>query len=183
MRTIDTRCVAVFTARSPQRILQEGGSQAWALDAARVRALPFIVCVQNQNNPNRDFSDASEPHGSAFLVGRISDVVPAPEDVTSGRWIIQISEYSTIQNPKNVWQGRRNPVRYGQLEEFDIDVDNLTFHSVAEIQKDFAPPPQISVTPMADDGGAAPISIATAKRGLAAFYGVSLDAIEVVIRG
>jgi hypothetical protein len=183
MSTTDTRCVAVFTARSPQRILQEGGSQAWALDAARVRTLPFLVCVQNQNNPDRDFSDASEPHGSAFLVGRISDVIPSPEDPNSGRWMIQISEYSTVQNPKNVWQGWRNPVKYGSLEDFDIDVSKLVFHSVAEIQKDLGPSPQQPTPPQADDGGTAPISIAVAKRGLAAFYGVPPDAVEIVIRG
>ncbi|MCA7118340.1 MAG: hypothetical protein LGL72_02780 [Acidibrevibacterium sp.] len=183
MSTTDTRCVAVFTARSPQRILQEGGSQAWALDAARVRTLPFLVCVQNQNNPDRDFSDASEPHGSAFLVGRISDVIPSPEDPNSGRWMIQISEYSTVQNPKNVWQGWRNPVKYGSLEDFDIDVSKLVFHSVAEIQKDLGPSPQQPTPPRADDGGTAPISISVAKRGLAAFYGVPPDAVEIVIRG
>ena len=186
MNTTDTRCVAVFTARSPQRILQEGGSQAWALDAARVRTLPFLVCIQNQNNPDRDFSDASEPHGSAYLVGRISDVVPSQEDPTSGRWMIHISEYATVQNPKNVWQGWRNPVKYGALEEFDIDVSQLVFHSVAEIQKDLPPAPpqqQHPTAQRADDGGTVPISIAAAKRGLAAFYGVLPDTIEIVIRG
>jgi hypothetical protein len=183
MDTLDTRCVAVFTARSPQRIVREGGSQAWSLDAARVRTLPFVVCIQNQNNPDRDFSDASEGHGSAFLVGRISDVVPSPEDLTSGRWMIQISEYSIIRNPKNVWQGWRNPVKYGSLEDFDIDGSKLAFHSVAEIQRDMGVPPQQPTPPLADDGGSSPISIATAKRGLSTFYGVPPDAIEIVIRG
>jgi hypothetical protein len=183
MNTTDTRCVAVFTARSPQRILQEGGSAAWALDAARVRALPFLVCIQNKNNPDRDFSDASEPHGSAYLVCRISDVIPSPEDPNSGRWMIRISEYSTVQNPKNVWQGWRNPVKYGALEDFDIDVSKLVFHSVNEIQKDLGPPPRQPIAPAADDGGTAPISIVAAKRGLAAFYGVPPEAIEIVIRG
>jgi len=183
MNLTDTRCVAVFTARSPQRILKEGGSQAWALDAARVRTLPFLVCIQNQNNPDRDFSDASEPHGSAYLVGRISDVVPSPEDPTSGRWLIQISEYSTVQNPANVWQGWRNPVKYGALEDFGIDVNKLVFHSVAEVQKDLAPSPQQAISLAAGDEGTAPISIGAAKRGLAAFYGVPPEAIEIVIRG
>jgi hypothetical protein len=145
--------------------------------------LPFLVCVQNQNNPDRDFSDASEPHGSAFLVGRISDVIPSPEDPNSGRWMIQISEYATVQNPKNVWQGWRNPVKYGALEDFDIDVSKLVFHSVADIQKDLDPSPQQPKLPQADDRGAAPISITVAKRGLAAFYGVPPDAVEIVIRG
>lgn len=183
MTIIDTRCVAVFTARSPQRILREGGSQAWALDDVRVRTLPFLVCVQNKNNPNRDFSDASEPHGSAFLVGRITDVVPSPEDPTSGRWMIQIGEYSTVQNPKNVWQGWRNPVKYGTLEDFDIDVSKLKFHSVANVRMELAPAQPSPLLRAADDVDVAPISIASAKLGLAAFYGVPPEAIEIVIRG
>jgi len=184
-KDIDTRCVAVFTARSPQRILREGGSQAWALDPARVRLLPFLVCVQNQNNPDRDFSDASEPHGSAFMIGRISDVIPAPEDPKSGRWQISINEFSTIQNPTNVWKGWRNPVKYTTLEEMGIDLATVVFHPVTEIQKDLGTPASASSQParVSDDGSPLPISIASAKLGLAAFYGVPHDAIEIVIRG
>jgi hypothetical protein len=179
----DTRCVAVFTARSPQRILREGGSGNWTLDAARVRTLPFLVCIQNQNNPDRNFSDASEPHGSAYMVARISDVIPASGEGEPERWLIQISEYCTIQNPKNVWQGWRNPVKYGTLEDFDIDVDKLQFHSVSEIQEDLGPPSRKAAPAIEDDGGTAPISIAAAKKGLAAFYDIAPEAIEIVIRG
>jgi hypothetical protein len=183
MTTTDTRCVAVFTARSPQRILNEGGSQAWSLDASRVRTLPFIVCVQNQNNPDRDFSDASEPHGSAFLIGRISDVVPSQEDPTSDRWMVQISEFATVRNPRNVWQGWRNPVKYGSLEDFGIDLSELDFRPLSEFQKD--PPPSLSLPAPTPEHAkdTAPISITAAKRGLAAFYGVPPDAIEIIIRG
>ena len=49
------QCVAVFTARSPNRILREERSQAWALDANRARKAAYLVCVQNQHNPDRDF--------------------------------------------------------------------------------------------------------------------------------
>jgi hypothetical protein len=181
---MDTDCIAVFTARSPSRIVREGGSQAWTLDAARVRKLPYLVCVQNLNNPDRDFSDASEPHGSAYLVGRIADVVPSPEDPNSGRWMIQISEYSTIQNPDNVWKGWRNPVKYGRLEEFKIELDKLKFHSVSEFQKDLRHP-ELSrpSAPPQSNSLISPMPLSAAKLSLAAFYDVPLDAIEIIIRG
>jgi hypothetical protein len=181
----DTRCVAVFTARSPNRIIKEGGSQAWALDPTRVRVLRFLVCVQNQNNPDRNFSDASEPHGRVFLVGKISDVVPSEDDHENPRWRICIDEYSTYADGTNAWQGWRNPVRYTTLEEMGINLDKLTFHSVSEAQKDFAKAAEESSRPVqtTDDGSCPAISIANAKLGLAAFYGVPPEAIEIIIRG
>jgi hypothetical protein len=97
--------------------------------------------------------------------------------------MIQISEYSTVQNPKNVWQGWRNPVKYGALEYFDIDINKPVLHSVNEFQKDVGPPPRQSIAPAAHDGGTAPIFIVAAKRGLAVFYGVPSEAIEIVILG
>lgn len=176
-------CVAVFTARSYHRILREGGCQAWALDANRARKCGYLVCVQNQHNPDRDFSDASEAHGAVFMVGKISDVIPAPEDPGGGRWQICVSEYST-HTVMNAWKGWRNPVRYTTLEEMGISLDGLVFHSVADAQHDLgsSEAPAVAVRKQ-DDGSVIPLSIANAKAALAAYYGVGPEAIEIVIRG
>ena len=175
-------CVAVFTARSPRRIIEEGGSAAWALDANRARKATYLICIQNQHNPDRDFSDASEAHGMAFLVGKISDVVPAPD--RPDRWLIRISEFAFVQK-KDAWKGWRNPVRYTTLTEFGIDPDGLTFKPLTETS-DFAPSPETAPPAVHATGGrnhVAPISMAEAKPALAAFYGVTPEAIEIVIRG
>jgi hypothetical protein len=176
MPPTNNRCVAVFTARSPDRVVREGGSQAWVLDANRVRKLPYLVCIQNLHNDDRDFSDATEPHGSVFLVGKISDVVPSADD--GSRWLIEISEFCRLSDPTNVWLAWRNPVKYGTLEDFNIDPDTLVFEPITK-------PQQMGATksPVLASGGATPISIAAAKQGLAAFYDVSPEAIEIVIRG
>ncbi len=181
----DTRCVAVFTARSPNRIIEEGGSQAWALDPARVRVLPFLVCVQNQNNPDRNFSDASEPHGRVFMVGKISDVVPSDDDHDTPRWKICIDQFSTYADGTTAWKGWRNPVKYTTLEEMGINLDKLKFHSVEDTQKDLAEAAGESPRQpqKMDDGSHPAISIANAKLGLATFYGVPPEAIEIIIRG
>lgn len=176
--------IAVFTARSPQRIIREGGSQAWTLDPARARKCRYLICVQNQNNPDRDFSDASEPHGSVYMVGKISDVVPS-QDEPGNRWKICISDYHVL-TIMNAWKGWRNPVRYTTLEEMGIDPDKLTFNSVKDIQRDMGVPVDQQVQePLIeqDEGSIAPLSMAQAKPRLAAFYGVTPDAIEIVIRG
>ena len=177
--------VAVFTARSPQRILREGGSQAWALDPTRARKCRYLICVQNQNNPDRDFSDASEPHGSVYMVCKISDVVPSQDD-PGNRWKICISEYS-IYSVLDAWKRWRNPVRYTTLEEMGIDPDKLAFHSVKDVQRDMSVPVEQQALhealPEQDDGSIAPLSMAQAKPRLAAYYSVPQEAIEIVIRG
>lgn len=177
--------IVVFTARSPERIVREGGSSAWVLNTARAENCEFIVCTQNQRN---SWGDANRKHGSAFMIGRISGLEPMPSEGGPPRWLIAISEYSLIDVP-NVWQGWRNPVRYATLEDLGIDPAAL----------DFVPMPPRSADPTVDpvsEGGdaeeappapSAPagkgLSIAEAKSGLAATFGVSPDAIEIVIRG
>jgi len=142
--------------------------------------------VQNQNSLDRDFSDASVAHGGVFMVGKISDVIPDPQEPSGGRWQICISEY-TIHTVMNAWKGWRNPVKYTTLEEMRIDREALAFRSVPDGQRDLGLTTGQQVPALApsqqDDGSVVPQSIARAKAGLAAFYGVSPEAIEIVIRG
>jgi hypothetical protein len=180
MSKVDTRCVAVFTARSPDRVIREGGSQAWVLDANRVRKTPYLVCVQNLHNNDRDFSDATEPHGSVFLVGKISDVVPS-DDGDGERWKVEISEFARVKDPTNVWLAWRNPVKYGSLETFGIDLASLTFEPMPNGSKQAGA--HRTTVAVAGSDEVAPLSISAAKSGLAAFYGVPQEAIEIVIRG
>ena len=95
--------VVVFTARSTERIVAEGGSEASVLNGARARRCDYLVCTQNTHG---DWGDGHEPHGSAFLVGKLDDVVPSPEN--KDRWVIKISEYARVSLP-NKWDGGRNP--------------------------------------------------------------------------
>src|SRR5580658_5524446 len=95
--------VVVFTARSPERIVREGGSQRWVLNAARAKQCKWLVCTQNRHNPDHEFSDATEPHGTAFLLGKISGIRSAREvDDKEERWLIEISEFARINIP-DVW--------------------------------------------------------------------------------
>lgn len=116
--------VAIFTARNRREILEDGGSRDWRLDADRARRSEFLVCTQNRHNPDHDFGAPDAPHGAAFLIGRITDVVRSPEP---GRWLIRIREYVACDIP-NIW-GKlghaRYPVRYTTLEELGIDLGQL----------------------------------------------------------
>ncbi|WP_375767203.1 hypothetical protein NR798_36800 [Archangium gephyra] len=167
--------VLVFTARSPKKILEQGGSQAWVLDRNRARGYEYLICAQNTHTT---WGDATEPHGSAFLVGRISDLVPAPDD--QERWLIRISEYARVNIP-NAWQGWRNPVRYTTLEDLGLDPSKLNFEPAPEVPEERI---EQSVThPARPTGAVRPLTIAEAKQGLAAQFGVGIDDIEIIIRG
>ena len=121
--------IVVFTARSPQRIVREGGSQAWLLKPARAKQCTWLVCTQNLHNPDHEFSDATEPHGSGFLIGKISGVRHSQEKGDEHRWIIEISEFARI-NYANLWDRGRNPVRYASLEDLGIDSSSLQWEPV-----------------------------------------------------
>jgi hypothetical protein len=171
--------VMVFTARSPDRIVAEGGSQAWTLNPARAKLARWLVCTQNRHNPDHEFSDATEPHGAAFLVGKISGIKKSQEEGSEDRWIIEISEYARIIPPMlDAWEGWRNPIRYLSLEDLKIDVTQLTFKKMSE-QTGQAKGGEASAGPVSTRM----LTIAEAKKALAETYGVKPEAIEITIRG
>jgi hypothetical protein len=168
--------VIVFTARSPNRIIDEGGSQAWVLNPARAKLCKWLVCTQNRHNPDHEFSDATEPHGSAFLIAKVSAIAPSPEGRKS-RWIIEISEYARINKP-DVWEHWRNPVRYTSLSELGISIDKLKFTPMLNAKE-----PPARREPTAPTWPPATLTIPEAKKALAATFGVKPDAVEITIRG
>lgn len=167
--------IVVFTARSPDRIIREGGSQAWVLNPARAKRAKWLVCTQNRHHPDHEFSDATEPHGTAFLIGKISGIVPSLE--TPDRWMIDISEFARISMP-SIWHGR-NPVRYTHLQEVVFaDIRSLKFEPMP--QRDAAKPIEQRAEPASSPHA---LTIAEAKKALALTFGVKPEAVEITIRG
>ena len=169
-----TPCLVVLTARGPARLLSDGGSQAWRLKPDNVLRLKYCVCVQNRHNGH--WGGADQEHHSAFLLGRISDVVPSPE--TPNRYLVKFSEYARIDS-LNAWPGLRNPVRYGALEDFGIsDPDALTWHPMPEARTGG----RTGEVQDEDKDGFGPLTIPEAKAGLALGLGVPESAIEISIK-
>jgi hypothetical protein len=162
--------VAVFTSKSVETILADGGSQSWALDRVRAARCDYLVVCRNAN----DQPEGCEPHGSAFLVGKISDVVASTE--TPGRFKINISHFAHV-DWEDEWGGARNPVAYWKDSDYKDengkirDFKALEFHKV----EDFA-------VKRASNGAPAVLTIAAAKAGLAASFNVPETAIEITIR-
>jgi hypothetical protein len=120
------RAVCVLTGHNIQRIIAEGGLQAWGLDAEEIKDCEYIVCIQNQN-----FLGALAPHHTAFLVGRLKEAVPPRKTGAENQWILLFSEYAMIDVP-NAWPGYQNPVFYTDLESFGIASNLLKFQSTPE---------------------------------------------------
>ena len=174
MKTI-SRCsvICVLTARGPDRLLEEGGSQAWVLDHNRAKACKYVLCVQNNRGAGNEWGTPTKAHHSAFLVGKLKDVVRADsaEDGYEDRWLLTFSEYAEIDVP-GAWPGNRNPVLYSDLENFNIDPASLVFKPMPERQPRTSKPPSIRT-----------LSIAEAKEALSQTFGVSPSAIEITVRG
>jgi hypothetical protein len=139
----------------------------------------WLVCTQNRHNPNYEFSDATEPHGTGFLLGRISGIQRSLEEREEDRWVIRISEFARINYP-NLWDHGRNPVRYASLEELGIDPSILKWEPMPQPVDGIQ---AASEAFSANKSAIRPLSMAEAKQGLALTFNVPAGAIEITIRG
>jgi hypothetical protein len=168
---MSSKTAVVFTAKSIERILKEGGTSSWRLDRNHARQCEFAVCTRNAH---ADWVEGPEAHHAAFLVGKVSDVVPASE---AGRYLIQFSEYALVTVP-DAWKGDRNPIKYADIKDLGIDPAKLKWRPMPE-------PSEIpELTPHAKPSATgSPLTMAEAKKGLALTFGVKPEAIEITIRG
>jgi hypothetical protein len=163
--------VAVFTFKSIERILAEGGTSSWRLDRNHARQATYAVLTRNAH---ADETEGPESHHTAFLIGKIKDVVPVG---SNGRFLILFREYALI-DIADAWDGGRNPVSYRSLDHFGIDPSTLEWKPMPEPKK---PAPIVaSPAPMPGISG---LTLAEAKRGLAITFGVPPEAIEITVRG
>ena len=162
--------LALFTTKSAQACLDIGGTQSWALNRENAKKCRYAVLCRN---PDADWG-GKELHRTAFMIGRLSPVVPSTE--TPGRWMLTFDEYALIDKPE-VWKDWRNPVRYTTFAKLGI--------SLAEIK--FKPMPRKAkgseATSLSKTETPTRIDISTAKRWVAAYYNVSPEAVEITIRG
>jgi len=167
----------VFTSQTVERMARWGGSQAWVVDAKRVRACQYLVCSWNSLGEFMQTPE-SHQHREAFLVAKITSVEPSSDPKEAGRYDIRFTEFARVTIPE-VWPKKRNPVTYISLADLGINLSTATFEPVSqpaasELLKRSAERTRSS------DG---PLTISEAKPRLAAYYGVPIDAIEIVIRG
>jgi len=174
----------VLTAKSVERIIREGGSASWRLDRTRARQCAFAVCTRNTHADWAEGLETDHAHGSAFLIGKVSGVVPCkptPEnhEAPENRYLIEFSEFARLNLP-NVWKGERNPIKYMPLDALGIDFASLKWEQMPA--KAISPQAPAETSP-ANPSKAKGFTMAEAKIGLALFYNVAPDAIKITIRG
>jgi hypothetical protein len=174
IRAVPHSAIAVFTADSRDEIVAVGGSVSWVVAEKQARRREFLVCIRNAREVA--FHD-HEPHGTAFLVGRISGLKAYGQDKKGmQRFIIEISEYAVVDYPE-AWGEWRNPVKYTTLEELGIDLKKLVFKPMP------APTKLLTAPAPRDRSKTGALTIAEAKAGLALQFGVPPETIEILIKG
>ena len=190
------KSIMVFTSKDTETILKLGGSQSWRLRIEYARTAEYIFCARRIPHAPTSLDDM-KLHRAGFLVGRISDIVPAIGYPGARRWLVEFDEYAEIEIP-NAWPKKnRYPVRYNPTEvfagELEIDLDELGFKKSPPRDEDFCRnyvDPGYkgnevkTVSSSASTNDARPgLSIPEAKEELAAFYSVPAENIEVTIKG
>ena len=170
---VESKIMTVFTRDSVEEILRQGGSKSWKLNKKRAQRYSYLICARN--NPGN--KEGVEPHGQAFLIVKIKDIVQSPDPDYRDRHMITFDEYAEIEEG-NFWEGNQNPVYYGG--ELSFDISQLEF-SVNSRKTDENNSPK-SYDKLGRDTNLG-LTIEEAKQGLAKTFSVDMDAIEITIRG
>ncbi|WP_108461487.1 hypothetical protein [Devosia naphthalenivorans] len=158
--------IRLFTSETAEEIAAKGGSFAWKLNTTKANLCSYALLYHNARGR---IGRKSTAHGAAFLVGRISSLMPQPE----GRYAVMFDEVAEPASSEEWPKTHQNPVNY-------MEVDDGIFQGLKFVPLDHASVPVSLLSPAQAEGG---LTIARAKELLAAHYGVSPQAIEITIRG
>ncbi|MDB5407739.1 MAG: hypothetical protein JWL84_2651 [Rhodospirillales bacterium] len=171
------KALVVLTGKSRERLRNEGGTCDWALRPAMVRNFKHVICTRHANPPYDPGPGARpEPHGAAFLVAKIADVQFTYRQNDRDRFLVTFETIADVIVP-DFWDGSRNPVRY-------MDVSEVKTRGIDFAALEFKPfVPAEAARPDGNEADVIPLTILAAKRGLAANFGVPIEAIDITIRG
>ena len=120
----------VFTAKRVETILELGGTQSWSLSPGRMSHVRYVVCTRNRDPKfDAECGFRPEPHGQAFLVGKVSGLELVHQESQHKWYRVQISEYAHV-SISGFWTGNRNPRHYTDREMLrarGIDVNALNW--------------------------------------------------------
>lgn len=167
--------LVVFTAKTVEQVLANGGTQSWVLNEQSMRRVTYVVCTRNSDHQHdEECGVRTEEHNSAFIVGKVSGLRKVDHRNDRDRYLVEFSDYALVEVPNFRRGSSRNPVTYSDVAQCrlkGIDFSKLTFVpmpgsncSVADVAS-----PKIGLT------------ISAAKEGLAAYFGVSVESVQITI--
>jgi hypothetical protein len=168
----DQFATVVLTSETVEHILSHGGTGNWVLSPKKAGTCKYVICCRKVAWNNKKEGIA---HRAAFLIGLIAALRKQPDsenDRNQPRYLIELSEYATFERAE-AWKEGRNPVSYKTLKVLGVDLRGLKFK----------PMPVPTAFGKVAGSSDAPMTIAAAKKALAASLGVSPDDIEITIRG
>lgn len=161
--------VMVFTSKPLETMIKEGGAGYWSANKKRLEKCTYIVATKSNTLREHFPNDIDIKRGSAFLIGKISNIAESPK---GDRLIIQFAEYTEVNIP-NAWPGNRNPVAYTKVESFQakhgIDLSTIKWQAFPEKDVD-----SLAVVQ--------PLTVDEAKNGLAKSLGIDPSCIEIQIK-
>lgn len=172
------QALVVFTNKSRERLLAEGGTSDWVVVPAHVKKLKYVVCTRNSHKAfeqEPEWSIGPEPHGSAFMVGRISDVEFKYHARGRNRYLIRFSEYADVSIGNIRSPDRRNPIEYVPIDVLKargLDFDALKFEPM--------PTPPIEDENVPEDESGLSV-LDQAKQMIAKALGTDPEAIRITI--
>lgn len=176
--------LTALTFKSASHIVSDGGTQSWVISPYRARRCDYVICVRHQHGPYK--AEGNEPHKHAFLVGKVSGVVPSSE--TADRFRVEMSEYAIVEGPQ-IPLNSASPTQYfPSLSSIGIDAASLHWKPICDLPGAdvSAPRPPVDAFTTEDDlgGGVAAVSVLMqAKKLVADGLQVPLSAVEIIVRG
>ena len=166
--------LVVFTAKSVEQMLHNGGTQSWVLNPTHMTHIRYVVCTRNADHSyDEECGVRPEPHNSAFMVGRVSGLRKIDRRNDRDRYLVEFSDYALVEMPNFRTGASRNPVTYsdvGQCRQNGIDIAELDFKPMPDSVSRGSKTPEITG-----------LSIAQAKEGLSLSLGVPVENIQILI--
>ena len=184
------QAAVVFTFKSIPHICADGGTQSWRMHQSHFGTFDYVICARNRR---REDVEGPEEHGSAFLIGKVRDIVPSTEhdEPDKPRFLIRMTEAAIIRDKPRFWQWGRWPTHYDSLDALGINPSDYEFKPLAELMAETqqtyggfdAPAPAAPALPTPVSGRRSwKEAIEYAKKSLAAELGVDFEAIEIAVR-
>jgi hypothetical protein len=182
------QAAVVFTFKSIEHICAVGGTQSWRMHQSHFGTFDYVICARNRR---REDVEGPEEHGSAFLIGKVRDIVPSTEhdDPEKPRFLIRMTEAAIIRDKPGFWQWGRWPTHYDSLDALGIDPSDYDFKPLPELLAEirrtdggFGEPSAPALPSRAPGRRTWKESIEHAKMSLATELGVDVEAIEIAVR-